>query len=182
MRHLNKTILAGGVVYPAGTAEDDIRVTVADRHFDDGAETGDDLDTAHPVTAELKEACEYLMERHLADKEVPVGHLLLDALSIFGDPDAGNVEASSSESAPAASETDAQVQAAMDADIAQAADTTPGPAPVVRITGDYDDHKVAALTAEIELRNEGRDAPDRILPTGKNKPDLVAALTADDEN
>lgn len=180
MRHLNKTILAGGVVYPAGTAEDNIRVTVADRHFDDGAETDDDLDTPHPVTAELKEACEYLIERHLADKEVPVGHLLLDALSIFGDPDAGSADVN--EPAPAASETDAQVQAATAADIAQAADTTPGPAPVVRITGDYDDHKVAALNAEIELRNEGRDAPDRILPTGKNKPDLVAALTADDEN
>lgn len=180
MRHLNKTILAGGVVYPAGTAEDDIRVTVADRHFDDGAETDDDLDTAHPVTAELKEACEFLIERHLADKEVPVGHLLLDALSIFGDPDAGNADVN--EPAPAVSETDAQVQAATAADIAQAADTTPGPAPVVRITGDYDDHKVAALNAEIDLRNEGRGAPDRILPTGKNKPDLVAALTADDEN
>ena len=39
----------------------------------------------------------------------------------------------------------------------------------------------ADLEAEIARRNEGRDAADHIPATG-NKPDLVAALTADDTN
>lgn len=39
----------------------------------------------------------------------------------------------------------------------------------------------ADLEAEIAKRNEGRDEADLIKPEGKgNKPDLVAALAADD--
>ena len=36
------------------------------------------------------------------------------------------------------------------------------------------------LESEIATRNEGRDEADLISPAGKNKPDLVAALAADD--
>lgn len=39
----------------------------------------------------------------------------------------------------------------------------------------------AELEAEIARRNEGRAEADLIKPDGKNKPDLVAALAADDQ-
>lgn len=45
----------------------------------------------------------------------------------------------------------------------------------------YEGMKRADLEAEIASRNTGRDEADRIPATG-NKPDLVAALTADDAN
>lgn len=38
----------------------------------------------------------------------------------------------------------------------------------------------AELEAEIASRNEGRDEADRIVPLSKKKPDLMAALAADD--
>lgn len=47
--------------------------------------------------------------------------------------------------------------------------------------GPYQGLKRADLEAEIARRNEGRDEADLIPATG-NKPDLVAALTADDAN
>lgn len=43
----------------------------------------------------------------------------------------------------------------------------------------YDDMKVDDLRAEIAQRNAGRDEATQIPATG-NKPDLVAALVADD--
>lgn len=185
MRRLNRTVMAGGVIHPAGTREtDDLAQAVTNPAFwDDDEPSGDPverLDPTSPVTAELREACEYLVERHLADPEASVTDLLFDALSVFGaDAQPGSKEGTSDALTGRVQEiADAATGDAVAADAAATAD----PAPVVRINGDYDDHKVAALNAEIELRNEGRDAPDRILPTGKNKPDLVAALTADDEN
>lgn len=45
--------------------------------------------------------------------------------------------------------------------------------------GPYQGMQRADLLAEIARRNDGRDAADHIPATG-NKPDLVAALTADD--
>ncbi|MEU4772961.1 SAP domain-containing protein [Micromonospora sp. NPDC023644] len=44
----------------------------------------------------------------------------------------------------------------------------------------YDAMKVADLRAEIERRNEGRDEADLLSLDGR-KPDLVAALKADDD-
>lgn len=43
----------------------------------------------------------------------------------------------------------------------------------------YGDRKVKELEAEIDARNEGRDEDELISKSG-NKPDLVAALEADD--
>lgn len=43
----------------------------------------------------------------------------------------------------------------------------------------YEAMKVADLKAEIERRNEGRDEAGRVSAEGR-KPDLVAALKADD--
>lgn len=48
-------------------------------------------------------------------------------------------------------------------------------------TVDYNDWTVARLKEEIANRNEDRDEEDHIVPEGSNKPDLVAALEADDE-
>jgi hypothetical protein len=46
----------------------------------------------------------------------------------------------------------------------------------------YEDMTVKALTAEIDSRNASRSEDDQIVPEGKAKADLVAALTADDED
>ena len=51
--------------------------------------------------------------------------------------------------------------------------------PVIETAAGYDDLTVAELKDEIAARNQGRDEADQIPATG-NKPDLVAALTADD--
>lgn len=45
---------------------------------------------------------------------------------------------------------------------------------------EYDEWSVNELREEIANRNEGRDEDDRIVPGGRNKDDLVAALLADD--
>lgn len=44
----------------------------------------------------------------------------------------------------------------------------------------YDTFKVDELEAMINERNKGRDQADLIMPEGKKKADLVAALEADD--
>ncbi|MEU7677874.1 SAP domain-containing protein, partial [Micromonospora taraxaci] len=51
----------------------------------------------------------------------------------------------------------------------------PGPA-----AEGYEAMKVADLKAEIERRNQGRDEAGRVSSEGR-KPDLIAALKADDE-
>lgn len=45
----------------------------------------------------------------------------------------------------------------------------------------YGGWKVAELKAEVERRNEGRAEDSLILPEGKTRADLIAALEADDE-
>lgn len=44
----------------------------------------------------------------------------------------------------------------------------------------YEDHTVPELKALIDSRNEGRDDAAKV-PSDGNKPDLIAALEADDE-
>lgn len=48
---------------------------------------------------------------------------------------------------------------------------------------DYDEMTVDQLKAEIDARNEGVDpeSDEYVKPEGKNKPQLIAALVADDE-
>lgn len=43
-----------------------------------------------------------------------------------------------------------------------------------------DDLSKSELQEEIDRRNNGRDEADQIKPDGKNKPDLLKALQADD--
>jgi hypothetical protein len=47
--------------------------------------------------------------------------------------------------------------------------------------GPYEGVNVKTLKAEIARRNEGRDADQHIVPEGARRPELVAALVADDE-
>lgn len=47
--------------------------------------------------------------------------------------------------------------------------------------GGYESMTVADLRAEIESRNEGREEED-LIPSDGKKADLVAALSADDDN
>ena len=47
-------------------------------------------------------------------------------------------------------------------------------------SGGYESLTKAQLVEEIEKRNEGRDDETKVSPSGTNKPDLVAALVADD--
>lgn len=51
--------------------------------------------------------------------------------------------------------------------------------PVVKSAPTAEEQTVAELKAEIARRNQGRDEADQIPATG-NKPDLIAAIAADD--
>lgn len=46
----------------------------------------------------------------------------------------------------------------------------------------YEALQVADLNQRIATRNEGRDEDQLIKPKGRNKPDLIKALEADDRN
>lgn len=52
-------------------------------------------------------------------------------------------------------------------------------APVVKGAPTLEDKTIPDLKAEIARRNQGRDEADQI-PTSGNKPDLIAAIAADD--
>lgn len=89
MRRLKQTLLAGGVVYPAGTAEDEIEVAVQreDVWDDDGIEVPAsvlevDAD-AHPNTAALRELVDYLVELHRFNMDLTVADLLGHANEVF---------------------------------------------------------------------------------------------------
>lgn len=45
----------------------------------------------------------------------------------------------------------------------------------------YESWKADELREEIDVRNKDRDEDDMIVPDGKKKADLIAALEADDE-
>lgn len=51
--------------------------------------------------------------------------------------------------------------------------------PVVKTAPGLDEQTIPDLKAEIARRNEGRNEADQIPSTG-NKPDLIAAIAADD--
>jgi Zn-finger nucleic acid-binding protein len=50
----------------------------------------------------------------------------------------------------------------------------------VQAAESYDDLTVVKLRAEVTRRNKGRDDEYKIVPASNHKPDLVAALEADD--
>lgn len=166
MRRLKQTLLAGGVVYPAGTLEDDIEVAVArDDVWDDTdidvPESVREVDESdHPVTAELREVCEYLIEAHLADKDVPVAQLLAGAVEVFAPEDADETEEDESDEG----ERDPQTGAVP---------PTPAPAYAEQSLADL---KAAAESRAIEFKGSG--ANGKIVKADTDA--LIAALEADD--
>lgn len=175
MRRLNQTLLAGGVVYPAGTREDAIEVAVVrDDVWDDvDIEVPDSVLSAEvtdsPVAAELRECIEYLIEAHLADKDTTVAELLAHAVEVYGEP----VAAEGDEDI-----VDAELVEDEDEDDEQGA--LP-PIPVVEKPA-YADLGIADLKAQAEARDlefEGTGANGNIVKADHAA--LVAALEADDE-
>lgn len=162
MRRLKQTLLAGGVVYPAGTLEDDIEVAVArDDVWDDTdidvPESVREVEASdHPVTAELREVCEYLIETHLADKDVPIADLLAGAVEVFA-PDE-NVEEPEGEG-----EGDAETGALP-------------PTPPAYTEQSLADLKATAEAREIDFKGSG--ANGNIVKADTEA--LIAALEADD--
>lgn len=178
MRRLAQTLMVGGVVYPAGTWEDDIdgHVQRDDVWQDDEVDQGTELRLR--VGDELREVVEYLAERHLAVPERSVGELLSDAVAVFGGQtqleqgtggEEGGPEGDPDPAPPASGESDSDSDPDGDA----------GPA---RIAGEYEAYTATALKAEIDARNGDTD-PDAegfIKPDGRSKDAYVAALTAHD--
>lgn len=138
VRRLNKTVLSGGVVYPAGQAETpELAVAITNPEHWDG-EPDPDIEAA--VVAALAE--------HEAQLSARLEALAAAAAAPIQDPSA-------------------------DEPVAQ-----PTPAPTV----DYRAMSKPALQAEVERRNDARGAEEPLVQVaGKgNKPDLIAALVADD--
>lgn len=176
-RVLKTAVLVGGVYYRAGTTEDaiadgieigdglwvggDTRVVAADGGAGDGGNAGPG---DAPVNAAVREAVEYLVELHLADSGASLDRLLRNTLEVFGEPDSGDGDADGD------GESDGTEEPSAD-------DATPAQ------TVDYSDLTIPQLEAEIDARNSRREADQQIVPGGKgNKPDLVAALEADDRS
>lgn len=142
VRRLNKTVLSGGVVYPAGQAETpELAAAITNAEHWDG-EPDPDIEAA--VVAALAEREAQLSAR-------------LEAL----DPAADAAGAPPTEDL-AAAEHGAQSAAA----------------PAV----DYRAMSKPDLQAEVERRNDARGAEEPLVQVGGkgNKPDLIAALVADD--
>ncbi len=173
MSALKRTVLAGGVVYPAGTeATDELRKKIPNpAHWgaDEGPwvsgdadeDSGDDIDRlladSHPNTLLLRDVVESLVARHLEDVEVPVADLIAEAQEAWG----------LLPSTPADQELDTSVATGGDADSA----------PVIPV--DYDALDIDALKGEIDRRNEGRDDDAKLSKRG-SRDTLAAALRDDD--
>lgn len=167
MRRLKQTLLAGGVVYPAGTREDAIDVAVQrddvwdDVDIDFPAAVSDDDGDVHPVTAELREFVEYLAEEHLADKDTPLAELVSRAVDVYGF-DFGDDEPSGSD----------------DTTVEGGEGSEEGAVPPASEPVDYSGQDAADLKTEVEKRGlevEGSGANGRVV-----KDDMVKALAADD--
>lgn len=163
MSALKRTVLAGGVVYPAGTeATDELRKKIPNpAHWGEDEGSVNDVDRLlaedHPNTVLLRDVVESLVARHLEDVEVPVADLIVEAQEVWGLLPSTPVTQAPDTSADAGGRTD--------------------PAPVIPI--DYDALDLDALKAEIDRRNEGRDDDAKLSKRG-GKETLAAALRDDD--
>lgn len=152
-RRLNRSVLAGGVVYPAGTPESDVKAKLADRFFD-----GESTAPAGETVEEVRAA---------AEKAIAVLAAQLD--------EAKDAWAKSQEELARAH---ADLEQLRSAGVDNGDGSDGGGAPEV----DYGDMSVADLKELIEKRNTGRDEGDLIVPDDKRSTaSLVAALKADDE-
>lgn len=175
MRRLAQTVLVGGVVYPAGTWEDDIDGTV---RRDDVWQVDDEAEATElrfRVGSDLREVVEYLVERHLAEPDTAVTDLLTGALEVFGTAEAPEQGEDDEPGDPDGDPAPGTTAGGDDSD----QDGDAGPA---RIDGDYQAYTATALKAEIDARNGDTDpdAEGYIKPDGRSKDAYVDALTAHD--
>lgn len=186
-RRLNKSVLVGGVVYPAGADGADVEKAVTNpEHWDDFDESQVDGVIDEAKALELITLANVSAERLgllliavaplvVADPEAADVETLLDL--VFNTDEGltlltGNVEkvvALAKERAAANAPADPAPEAVADPAAPQA------PAP------DYSGQSKPQLEDEVKRRNEGRTTPLEVKAPG-NKPDLIAALQADDKN
>lgn len=149
---LNRSVIAGGVVYPAGTAvTDDLLAKIPDPSVWDG-----DVDLAiEPVD---NAAWEAKVEKLTADFKAVVDekNATIEALT-------GELE---------------QLKAAQ-GDGNPAAKPSGGRAATGGVVPDYSELDIEALKAEIDKRNEGRENDAKISKRGSVET-LAAALVSDD--
>jgi hypothetical protein len=184
-RRLNKSVLVGGVVYPAGAEGDDVEKAVTNpEHWDDFEASPVDglvdeakvleLITFAKTTAERLEALLVAVAPLVVSDPVETDAETLLDLVFNTDEGLGllteNVQRvvalhkqQAAEGVPSSSSTASETPAA----------STPEPV-------DYSGKSKPELEDEVKRRNEGRDKPIEVKAPG-NKPDLIAALVADDK-
>lgn len=167
MRRLNRQVLAGGVVHPAGTeANDELEGLITNKDF----WTDDEITISEADHQEAAgggaEATDTVSERETALR-AEVERLTTEVERLTAE----NAELREQSGQPAEDAPDGNA----DGQPAAGPDPVP-PAPAE----DYSESNVKALQAEIKLRNQGRDTPIQVEEPG-NKPELIAALVADDQ-
>jgi hypothetical protein len=182
-RRLNKSVLVGGVVYPAGAEGADVEKAVTNpEHWDDY-----DPSQVDGVIDEAK-ALELitLAQTHAGQVEAL---LLAVAPLVVADPDdtdAGTLADlvfNTDEGLNLLRENVQKVVALVKERAAQAAPASPNPAAddVAPAPVDWSAKSKPELEDEVARRNQGRETPLDVKAPG-NKPDLIAALQADDKN
>ncbi len=188
MRRLNKSIVVGGVVYPAGAAGPDVEAAVINpAHWDDNGTTN----TTSTAAADSAEATALLADAtQLIAVRTGQVEALLHAVAPVVDTDPENTDAL----AEAVFETEGGLEDLVEAiaslvDGADQSGEADGAAATTPQGGDgggeskpdYSGMSKDELEDEVAKRNgDGRDNPIEVGGRG-NKPDLVAALIADDE-
>lgn len=169
MATLTQTVVAGGVVYPAGTAEtDELREKITNPAFWGETARADDADETRTATVTVsvtdsQEFRDYVAQvgAHVAELESRNEELEQQVADL-------NAELEAVRSA-AASSGDGDDSAPDGAD-----------GSTVAPEASYGDLDLDGLKAEIDRRNEKRDEGSKLSKRG-GKDTLVAALVADDE-
>lgn len=174
MRRLNRQVLAGGVIHPAGTpATDDLEALVVNEDF----WVEDDIDVTGPQEPTEEVDVDGPSEREkvlVAEVEKLVAEV--DRLNAENDDLRNQLASASADAAPedpAPAETDKDDTPPTGEEDAQVG------APEARAEEDYSEYGVKELKAELKVRNQGRETPIEVAEPG-NKPELIDALKADD--
>jgi hypothetical protein len=187
VRRLNKSVLAGGVVYPAGAEGDDVEKAVTNpKHWDDFDETASagvvdeakvlELVTfAKTTTERLESLLLAVAPLVVADPEDTSAETLLDLVFNTTDEGLGLLTENVQKVVAVVKARAAEAAPASPAPSASETPSAPTPEPV-----DYSSKSKPELEGEVKRRNESRDKPLEVKAPG-NKPDLIAALVADDD-
>jgi hypothetical protein len=163
-RRLNKSVLVGGVVYPAGAEGADVEKAVSNpEHWDDFDASASSADGSIDEGKLLELVT--LAKTHAGQVEALLGAIapLIDAEADVAD--LHDIVFGSADGIEQLSEH-----------VRQVTTEAPSASPV-----DYSAQSKPDLEAEVKRRNEGREKPLEVKAPG-NKPDLIAALQADDKN